>query len=80
MREGPHQVRLSRQGRTVTGADWSKTDAAGVPAFTRGKMHCTRACCVSQTGFTPEALTLAAENAILITSAADVAALAKLAQ
>ena len=34
--------------------------------------------CVSQAGFTPDALTFAAENAILISNAEDLAALAKL--
>jgi predicted transcriptional regulator len=37
-----------------------------------------RAWCVSQAGFTPDALTFAAENAILISNAEDLAALAKL--
>jgi hypothetical protein len=39
-----------------------------------------RAWCVSQTGFTPEALTFAAASGILISDAEDLAALAKLAR
>ncbi|MBK7202455.1 restriction endonuclease [Candidatus Amarolinea dominans] len=39
-----------------------------------------RAWCVSQAGFTPDALTFAANNAILLSNAADLAALAKLAR
>ena len=35
--------------------------------------------CVSQAGFTPDALTFAAEKGVLISSAEDLAALAKLA-
>lgn len=37
-----------------------------------------RAWCVSQAGFTPDALTFAAANVILISDAEDLAALAKL--
>ncbi len=47
------------------------TAAAGLQA---------RAWCVSQAGFTPDALTFAAENAILISDAEDLATLAKLAR
>lgn len=36
--------------------------------------------CVSQAGFTPDALTFAAEKGVLISSAEDLAALAKLAR
>jgi hypothetical protein len=39
-----------------------------------------RAWCVSQAGFTPDALTFAAQHAILISNAEDLAALAKLAR
>ena len=45
------------------------TAAAGLQA---------RAWCVSQAGFTPDALTFAAESDILISNAEDLAALAKL--
>jgi len=37
-----------------------------------------RPSCVSQAGFTPDALTFAAANGILISNAEDLAALAKL--
>ena len=47
------------------------TAAAGLQA---------RPWCVSQAGFTPDALTFAAENGILISNAEDLAALAKLAR
>jgi len=39
-----------------------------------------RAWCVSQAGFTPDALTFAAENDVLISNVEDLAALAKLAR
>ena len=60
---------LSILAQAAADLDQLLTAAAGLRA---------RAWCVSQAGFTPAALTFAAENDILISNAADLAALAKL--
>ena len=62
-----HELNILAQA--AADLDQLLTAAAGLKA---------RAWCVSQAGFTPAALTFAAENDILISNAEDLAALAKL--
>ena len=60
---------LSILAQAAADLDQLLTAAAGLQA---------RAWCVSRAGFTPAALTFAAQHAILISNAEDLAALAKL--
>ena len=71
-------VEVKWRQKRVGRSELAQLLAASTSLPHREAPHQTRAWCISQAGFTPDALAFAAENGILTSVAADLANLAKL--